>query len=122
MVFFLQDPPKDETHEHHTLSQIGSTLWVLMKTKVMLFLIVGMLGNMAVASLINPAQNIIQSIVSPSTLQNGVGSLFGNQIFLVGVSLFRTYLMDKNWRYTFVATGVIMALNGVFQFIMIYNV
>jgi len=122
MVFFLQDPPKDENHEHHSLMQIGEKLWVLMKTKVMFFLIIGMLGNMAIASLINPAQNVIQSIVSPSTLQNGVGSLFGNLIFLVGVSIFRKYLMDKNWRYTFVATGVIMALNGCFAFIMIYNV
>lgn len=122
MVLFLQDPPKDETHEHHSLSEIATKLWDLMKTKVMLFLIVGMLGNMAIASLINPAQNVIQSIVSPSTLQNGVGSLFGNLIFLVGVSIFRTYLMDKNWRWTFVATGTIMAMNGIFQFVMIYNV
>jgi len=122
MVFFLQDPPKDETHEHHSISQIASKLWDLMQTKVMLFLIVGMLGNMSIASLINPAQNVIQNIVSPSTLQNNVGSLFGNLTFLVGVSIFRTYLMDKNWRYTFCGTGLVMALNCVFQYIMIYNV
>jgi len=121
MVLFLQDPPKDETDEHHSLAQIAAKLWILMKTKVMFFLIVGMLLNMAIASLINPAQNVIQNIVSPSTLQNGVGSLFGNAIFLIGVSLFRKYLMDKNWRYTFIATGVIMAMNCLFQWVMIFN-
>lgn len=47
--------------------------------------------------------------------------MFGNVIFLVGVWIFRTYLMDRNWRFTFVATGLIMALNGLFMIIMIYN-
>merc|ERR1712070_1191056 len=31
-------------------------------------------------------------------------------------------LMDRNWRVTFVATGIIMAMNAVFMYIMIYNV
>lgn len=122
MVFWLKDPPKDENQVHHSTMQIIGTLWDLMKTKVMFLLIVGMLGNMAVASLINPAQNIMQQIVQPSSLNQGLGSMFGNIIFLVGVWFFRTYLMDRNWRYTFVATGVILALNSVFMYIMIYNV
>jgi len=121
MIFWLKDPPKDENQVHHSTMQILATLWELMKTKVMFLLIVGMLLNMAVASLINPAQNVMQQIVKPSSLNNGVGSMFGNVIFLVGVWFFRTYLMDRNWRYTFVATGVILALNGVFMLIMIYN-
>jgi hypothetical protein len=93
----------------------------LMKTKVMLFLICGSLLNMAIASFINPAQNVLQQIVNPSSLNQGVGSMFGNVIFLVGVWIFRTYLMDRNWRYTFIATGLIMALNSVFMYLMIYN-
>jgi hypothetical protein len=122
MVFWLKDPPRDETKAHHSTKEIVTELWELMKTKVMLFLIVGMLLNMAVASLINPAQNVMQQIVKPSSLNQGVGSMFGNVIFLVGVWIFRTYLMDRNWRYTFIATGLIMALNAVFMYIMIYNV
>lgn len=121
MVVWLKDPPRDETKAHHSTKEIVAQLWDLMKTKVMFLLIVGMLMNMAVASLTNPAQNVMQQIVKPSSLNQGVGSMFGNVIFLVGVWLFRTYLMDRNWRYTFVATGLIMALNGVFMYIMIYN-
>jgi hypothetical protein len=122
MVFWLKDPPRDETKAHHSTKEIVAELWELMKTKVMLYLIVGMLLNMAVASLINPAQNVMQQIVKPSSLNQGVGSMFGNIIFLVGVWIFRTFLMDRNWRYTFIATGTIMALNSIFMYIMIYNV
>jgi hypothetical protein len=121
MILWLKDPPRDETKGHHSTKEIIAELWDLMKSKVMLFLIVGMLLNMAIASLINPAQNVMQQIVAPSSLNQGVGSMFGNVIFLVGVWIFRTYLMDRNWRFTFVATGLIMALNGLFMIIMIYN-
>jgi len=122
MILWLKDPPKDENQVHHSTGAIIGTLWNLMKTKVMFLLIVGMLLNMAIASLTNPAQNVMQQIVKPSSLNAGVGAMFGNIIFLVGVWFFRTYLMDRNWRYTFIATGLIMALNGIFMFIMIYNV
>jgi hypothetical protein len=122
MILWLKDPPRDDTKHHHSTKEILLELWELMKTKVMFFLICGSLLNMSIASLTNPAQNVMQQIVHPSSLNQGVGSMFGNVIFLVGVWIFRTYLMDRNWRYTFVATGLIMALNGVFMFIMIYNV
>lgn len=121
MILWLKDPPRDETKAHHSTKEIVAELWDLMKSKVMLFLIVGMLLNMAIASLINPAQNVMQQIVKPSSLNQGVGSMFGNVIFLVGVWIFRTFLMDRNWRFTFVATGLIMAMNGLFMIIMIYN-
>jgi hypothetical protein len=121
LIFWLKDPPKDETHVHHSTKEIISTLWDVMKTKVMLYLIVGMLLNMSLASLTNPAQNVLQQIVQPSSLNQSVGSMFGSIIFLIGVWVFRTYLMDRNWRYTFVATGLIMALNCLFQYVMIYN-
>jgi hypothetical protein len=121
MIFWLKDPPREEDKAHHSTSEIMKKLWELMKTKVMLFLICGSLLNMAIASLTNPAQNIMQQIVNPSSLNQGVGSMFGNVIFLIGVWIFRTFLMDRNWRYTFVATGLILALNSVFMYIMIYN-
>jgi hypothetical protein len=120
MVFWLKDPPKDERQVHHSVKEIISVLWDVMKTKVMLYLIVGMLLNMAVASFTNPAQNILQQIVTPSSLNQGVGSMFGSIIFLIGVWIFRTYLMDRNWRYTFIGTGLIMCLNGVLNLVMIY--
>lgn len=122
MIFWLKDPPKDENAVHHSTMQIIATLWDLMKTKVMFLLIVGMLANMSIASLINPAQNVVQQIVKPSSLNQGVGSMFGNVIFLVGVWIFRTYLMDRNWRWTFVATGIILACNQLLLYVMIFNV
>lgn len=122
MIFWLKDPPKDENAVHHSTMQIIATLWDLMKTKVMFLLIVGMLANMSIASLINPAQNVVQQIVKPSSLNQGVGSMFGNVIFLIGVWFFRTYLMDRNWRWTFVATGIILASNSLLLYVMIYNV
>jgi len=121
MIFLLEDPPRQVgvEIEAHSLRQVVATVWVMMKTKVMFFLIVFALGNMAVASLLNPGANIIAYIAGPSTLQNSIGSLAGNLMFLIGVVLFRRYFMNRNWRVTFVWTALLLATNCGFQLLVI---
>lgn len=96
-------------------------LWSTVQTKPMFFLVVFALGSMAIASLLNPAQNIVANIASPSTLQTSIGSFAGNVLFLQGVWLFRRYLMNRNWRLTFIWTTVVLSLNCGFQLLVIYN-
>jgi len=120
MIILLQDPPQQAV-ESHSASEVMSVMWKVMQTKVMFFLITFALGNMAIASLLNPAQNIIAFIAAPSTLQNSVGTLAGNAMFLLGVFLFRKFFMTRNWRMTFVWTTFLLALNNGFQLMVIYN-
>ncbi|OLP98413.1 hypothetical protein AK812_SmicGene19129 [Symbiodinium microadriaticum] len=120
MVYLLQDPPQ-QVVLMHSPQDVIKEMWKVMKTKVMFYLILFALGNMAIASLLNPAQNIIAFIAAPSTLQNSVGTFAGNAMFLIGVFLFRRYFMTRNWRMTFVWTAMILALNNCFQLMVIYN-
>ncbi|CAE6952585.1 unnamed protein product [Symbiodinium sp. CCMP2592] len=120
MVYLLQDPPQ-QVVLMHSPQDVIKEMWKVMKTKVMFYLILFALGNMAIASLLNPAQNIIAFIAAPSTLQNSVGTFAGNAMFLIGVFLFRRYFMMRNWRMTFVWTAMILALNNCFQLMVIYN-
>jgi len=120
MVYFLEDPPK-EIEEHHSLKTVFETLWTVMKTKVMFCLIMFGIMSTAICSLLNPGMNVIANIVAPSTFQVSVGTFIGNMLFLVGVWIFRTYCMNKNWRITFIWTAMLLATNGTFQLIMISN-
>jgi hypothetical protein len=120
MIFLLEDPPS-EIEEHHSLKTVLSTMWTVLKTKVVLCLIVFCITSTSVASLQNPGLNVIANVVAPSTFQLSVGTLFGNSLFLIGVWFFRTYFMNRNWRFTFVWTALLLASNGCFQLIMIFN-
>ncbi|CAK9097558.1 Uncharacterized protein SCF082_LOCUS45763 [Durusdinium trenchii] len=120
MSLLLQDPPQ-QVVTTHSASDVVKVMWKVMQTKVMFYLIIFALGNMAIASMLNPAQNIIAFIAAPSTLQNSVGTFAGNATFLIGVYLFRRHFMHRNWRMTFVWTAGILALNNGFQLMVIYN-
>lgn len=120
MVFLLKDPPK-QTEEHHSLDVVVKTLWTVMKTRVMFSLVMFGICSIAIASMQNPALNIIAFIATPSTFQLSLGTMMGNVLFLVGVWIFRKYLMNRNWRLTFVWTASLLATNGVFQLLVIYN-
>eukprot|EP00435_Cladocopium_sp_Y103_P043551 s1451_g12.t1 len=83
----------------------------VMQTKVMFYLIIFALGNMAIASLLNPAQNIIAFIAAP----------WERSLAMRCVYVFRRFFMNRNWRMTFVWTAAILALNNCFQLMVIYN-
>jgi len=121
MICCLRDPPKAAEEPHHSLMTVVTTLWTVMKTKVMCCLVMFGIGSISIASLLNPAQNVIAFIANPSTFQISVGTAFGNVLFLVGVWIFRTFLINRNWRLTFIMTSVLLATNGGFQLLVIYN-
>jgi len=121
MVFLLQDPPAVAADEHHDLKTMFRTLWTVLKTKAMFCLVLFGIGSTSIASLLNPAANIVAFIANPSTFQISIGTMMGNALFLFGVYIFRTYLMNKNWRMTFIWTASLLATNCVFQLMVIFN-
>lgn len=120
MAFLLQDPPRD-AEIHHSCGTVINTLWTVMKTRVMFSLIVFCVTSTAVSSLQNPALNIIANIAAPSTFQLSIGTLIGNILFLLGVWTFRAFFINRNWRLTFIWTALLLAANGCFQLMMIFN-
>jgi len=120
MVFLLQDPPRD-LEQHHSCKTVLTTLWSVMKTRVMFSLIIFCVTSTAIASLQNPALNIIANIAAPSTFQLSIGTLLGNLLFLLGVWIFRSFFINRNWRLTFIWTALLLATNGCFQLMMIFN-
>merc|ERR1719379_303911 len=121
MILLLKDPPRDVSDVHHNCLTVLSTLFSVMKTRAMFSLIIFCVSSTAIASLQNPGLNIIANIAAPSTFQISIGTLIGNLLFLLGVWAFRTYFLNTNWRLTFVWTALLLALNGCFQLMMIYN-
>jgi len=124
MVCWIQDPPRhpDSHAENHTVRGTFGAIWGVLKTRVMISLIFFSLGNTVFATLLNPAAQIISDIAKPTVLQTSLGTFFGNVLFLAGVWIFRTYFMNKNWRITFAWTSALLALQHIFELVVIYNV
>jgi len=120
MCFLLEDPPRD-FEEHHSCGTIIKTLWTVMKTRVLFSLIVFCVTSTSIATLQNPGLNIIAYIAAPSTFQISIGTLFGNLLFLLGVWIFRTFFINKNWRFTFIWTTLLIAFTGGIQLCVIFN-
>jgi len=123
MFFLLKDPPSPAQEEEHDHSVAGilRKMWGMLQSRVMLSLVVFAICNMAIANLLNPATNIISNIATPSTLQSSLGMFAGNIFFLLGVWIFRRFLMNKNWRYIFVGTCLMQNLNHAFELMVIYD-
>merc|ERR1719379_410963 len=122
MILLLKDPPRDVSDVHHNCLTVLSTLFSVMKTRAMFSLIIFCVASTAIASLQNPVLNVIANIAAPTTFQISIGTLFGNLLFLLGVWIFRSFFINRNWRFTFVWTALLLATNGCLQLIMIYNV
>merc|ERR1712227_272719 len=121
MVWWIRDPPKQNVEEHPKCGSVARELWGTLKTKVVLFLVIQNVGSVGIAGMGNPAGNIIASIAAPSTFQVSVGSSVGMMFFLVGVWIFRTWFMNRNWRFTFVWTEILLLSSLVLNMLVIYN-
>merc|ERR1719408_390182 len=64
MVCWIRDPPVQEVQKHSGCRAVAQELWVAMKSKVMLFLVILNVGSMAIASMQNPAYNIIAAVAA----------------------------------------------------------
>lgn len=88
----------------------------------MLFIIILSLGIVGIGQLPNPALNAVTEIVEPTTLWNSVGLLIGNVLFIVGVWIFRSYFLTKNWRITMAWTTVLFAICYAITYMTIGNI
>jgi len=121
MAFYLRDPPREHQGEHQRKRDALRVLWTVFKTKALLFLVIFSYGSIALGGLMNPATNNIANIAQPSTLQNAVGNIAGSVLFLGGVWAFRKYLMNVNWRLTFIWTSVLVVGQAGLQLLVVYN-
>lgn len=131
MWLYLKDPPVAADDDHHAVRGCAGMgiafgrCWQALQSYAVFMLLVQVLGLLALAGMQNPALQPIAMVASPSSFQNSLGASIGNLLFVIGVWLFRKYLLTKNWRYTLVVTygglGVcvifgIMIVNNTFGF------
>jgi hypothetical protein len=127
MWIYLKDPPIAEDDDHHGVrgcAGMGVALgrcWQAMQSYAVFMLLVQVLGLLALAGMLNPALQLIAMVASPSSFQNSLGASIGNGLFVVGVFLFRKFLLTKNWRYTLVFTYGGLGICVIFGIMIIYD-
>jgi len=92
-----------------------------MKSFAVFMLILQCYGNQAVASLMNPANNSVNSISKPTSIQTGLGSVIGNGSLVFGIWIFRKYFMATSWRITLFMSQFFLALASTLQLMSIYD-
>merc|ERR1712203_1299821 len=113
MWAWIRDPPVPEDH-HSSICEgarvNAGKVWTAMKSFAVFMLILQCYGNQAVASLMNPANNSVNSISKPTSIQTGLGSVIGNSSLVFGIWIFRKYFMATSWRITLFMSQFFLAL------------
>lgn len=126
MWIYLKDPPvaEDDAHGVRGFAGVGIALgrcWQAVQSYAIFMLLVQALGLLSLAQLQNPALQLVALVANPSSFQNGLGATIGSIGFVIGVWLFRRYLIKKNWRITLVFTYGALACVNVFAIMIINN-
>lgn len=95
--------------------------WQALQSYAMFMLLVQGIGLLAFAAMLNPALQLIAMVAQPSAFQNALGASIGNGLFVLGVFLFRKYLLTKNWRITLMFTYSCLACAVIFGIMIIHN-
>lgn len=123
MWVWLKDPPPTAMHKKGCAGMKEATgrVWIAMKSFAVLMLLINCYGINGVAAMVNPANANIQSICGPSNIQLGIGAFIGNLFFVIGVWIFRTVFMTKNWRFTLFMTQALTALGNFAALMAVYD-
>lgn len=123
MWLFIKEPPATVHHERGFTGfvQAFGRCWQAMKSYAMFMLLVQCVGILGFASMLNPALQDIAMVANPTSFQNALGASLGNFLFVIGVFLFRKYLLTYNWRITLVWTYALIALGSLFCVMMVHN-
>lgn len=127
MWLYLKDPPVAEDDDHHGVRGLAGCsnalkrCWQALQSYAMFMLLVQSIGLLALAAMLNPALQLVAMVAEPSAFQNALGASVGNGLFVIGVFLFRKYLLTYNWRITLVVTYSCLAGAVCFQIMIISN-
>lgn len=126
MWMWLQDPPVTQAQLDHPrgLQGLGSSFgraWKALQSYAVFMLLIQNIGIQGISGLANPALQPIAMIAHPSNFQSSLGVFLGNGMFVVGVFLFRKYLIAYNWRITLIWTHGLISLCGILAIMIIYD-
>lgn len=123
MWMFLKDPPAAEDHPRGCagLAHSFGRIWQALKSYAIFMLLIQMVGIQGISGLQNPALQDIAMIASPSNFQSSLGCSIGNLMFVVGVWLFRKYLLTYNWRLTLIWTHAMISVLSILAIMIIYD-
>lgn len=124
MWLWLKDPPAPPGHEYGICAgfkSAGGRFWTAMQSFAIFMLLIQAFGIQAIASMINPANSQIGSLAAPSNVQSGLGAFLGNVLFVAGVSVFRKFFLNKNWRFTLFMSQSLVALCSGLALVIVYD-
>lgn len=120
---YLKEPPASDHHVRgfQGIKEGFGKCWTALQSYAMLMLLMMNIGVQGIAGLINPATQTINMVANPSPFQNALGASGGNVLFVIGVFLFRKYLLTYNWRITLVWTYALLATAAIACVMIAYD-
>merc|ERR1719444_229768 len=92
-----------------------------MKSFAFFMMVIQIFGIYAISGMGNPAASLVQTVAQPSNFVNSIGVVGGNVFLVVGIWIFKRYLMNFNWRFTLIWTHTLVSLCAILNVMIIWN-
>ena len=99
-ILFLKE--FDPSHvEQHTFSEHATLLWETIKNRACMYMLIYVGFGFSFGAMSSACWSIfVFNVIKLTNLELGVSNLISFGAMLIGIYLFRKYLLDKNWRMT----------------------
>lgn len=123
MWLWLSDPPELEEHPRGFAGMVdsGKRMWKAFQSFAFFMMVIQIFGINAISGMGNPALSLIQMIAQPSNFVNSIGVVAGNIFLVIGIWMFKRYLMGYNWRFTLLWTHGLVSLSAIMNIMIVWN-
>lgn len=122
-VVFMKDSVSGRSVVQRSIGQFALDVWDTLQNLVTLYLMVFIFGVMSLGHLKNNAATFIQFyIIKLSNFQSGINSICNSLALVLGIWVFKTYLIQRSWRFTSYFSSILTALLGLLWVLVFYDI
>jgi len=125
MFLWLEDPPLDKSEEHSTgckgVSETIAVMWKSTQSYAVFNLVIFAIGIQSVGQMTNPADQAVQDISSPNGTQMSFGTIGGYLLLMVGIQMYKRYLLQSNQRLVSTWCYIVSALLQLAELAIVFN-
>lgn len=121
-VFWLKE--LDATNiPRHTVKHFINEIWLTLQNLTTLYLLIYVIGISALTNFYNNANVFMQYyVIQLTNLQAGIDTITSYGALSVAIYLFKTYLINVNWRYTQYGSAIISSVLGLLWILVYYDI
>lgn len=121
-IFWMKELDSSKIPRHN-MKHFVNEVWMTLQNQTTLYLIVYVIGIGALTNFTNNANIYMQYyIIQLTNFEAGIDTITSYGALAFAIWIFKTYLINKNWRYTQYGSTIISSVLGLLWLLVFYNV